>query len=80
MRRKIWSAKDLEAIAKNAASGGEGITQIGGEGTFVRVGEGGEGRVSPSPSVGGEGGEGNQPSDIRLKDRIERIGTISVGR
>jgi hypothetical protein len=70
MRRKIWSAKDLEA--RTAASGGEGTNQLdGGEG----VTRGGEGR----PDLPLAGGEGTQTSDIRLKDHIERIGTITVG-
>jgi hypothetical protein len=73
MRRKIWSAKDLEAFGKNAAAGGEGTVDLGGEGV-TRGGEGGLG----SPSQVAQGGEGTDVSDIRLKDRIERIGTISV--
>jgi hypothetical protein len=71
MRRKIWSAKEIEA--HTSAFGGEGTNQLGGEG----VTRGGEGRPD-LPLAGGEGAPID--SDVRLKDRIERIGTISVVR
>jgi hypothetical protein len=70
MRRKVWSAKELEA--RTNAFAGEGNNQFGGEG----VTRGGEGSPD-SPSAGGEGTPID--SDIRLKDRIERIGIITVG-
>ena len=70
MRRKIWSAKELEAAG--AATGGESTAQLGGEGV-TRGGEGG------TPVLSAPGGEGAPiDSDIRLKDRIERIGIITV--
>jgi hypothetical protein len=47
MRHKIWSAKDLEALGKNAAAGGEGTVDLGGEG----VTRGGEGVLGSSSQI-----------------------------
>jgi hypothetical protein len=84
MRRKIWSARDIDSA--RPVLGGEGEEPRGyfggggaerGVGTgpaFQAGGEGEEARDNPPLHAGGEGEELPGGSDIRIKEGIQQIG------
>jgi hypothetical protein len=76
MRKKVWTASDLQAVSGPVA-GGESVETIA-------IG-GGEALPTPArtegapPAVAAAGGEGIDFSDIRLKDDVVRIGRTVHG-